>query len=188
MFDPSSVILTATALIAIATQRADMRAKRIVDRLARCVMQPTIGIDGRLHAPCNGFEWEGSVYAGGEYLPDDGGMEVKTKRYMTTLDVVQALQGMPHCTVSNGKVFNDNMTYVYITGPNYIIANLPDMREKIIVEEDGKFPVGQTWKFSFKRFFNANMYQCEDMDNAEWEYLQSLNKKMVGYFRPMLTA
>lgn len=65
---------TFTEAATIYAEQARERAKaRYKKAIAQCIseyhVEPTSGSSGRLHAPCDGYEWDGNQYLAGEFLP-----------------------------------------------------------------------------------------------------------------------
>jgi hypothetical protein len=182
MFD-----LTIAMIVSIAEQAFNSRAARYIAHTEQ-YGEPTVDKNGRKHAPHNGFVWiDDNVYAGGEYLPEEEyTISGTTIRYITTTEIANTLKEQIAplgVDVGCGKIFNDTDCYAYISGPGYILNKLPRPADKVIVE-DGTFPTGKVWKFSFKRWINAHEYELIHIE--EYKRLESLNKKMVGYYRPRL--
>jgi len=98
-------------------------------------LRPTVDSYGRLHAPCEGYSWEGEVYGGGSYLPlpadfyemlemitgkQYGGavsFKGKTTRIKTTVgeaaEIAEACAA--YAKVGTGKVWDDGVScYCYI--------------------------------------------------------------------------
>lgn len=74
-----------SALLINAIVEQDQRLIKIRQRVQEAAasrndgVPPTVGKDGRLHAPHDGYEWEDNLYHGGSYLP-------------TPADLLQAIQ------------------------------------------------------------------------------------------------
>lgn len=118
-------------------------------------LKPTTDRHGRLHAPCDGYEWEGDIYAGGSYLPfpmefwemldertgrvcgPSRGVAfsygVKQRVKVTTIEAEEIRVACgDYAEVSIGKTWDDGVTcYAYIqTTRNKLIELVADFRKE----------------------------------------------------------
>jgi hypothetical protein len=131
---------------------------------------PTIGTDGSLHAPCDGYEYycgyKGGVYAAGQYLPfnpdSDSPNVVRTIRVLVEKSLVSDFEIRKHWIVGHftyghaGRSFRQDgreLCYLYLTAGSWLkkffektLAEFEDrpIEKKAEAKPKGKAPVGKT--------------------------------------------
>ncbi|WGH49528.1 hypothetical protein [Alishewanella phage vB_AspM_Slickus01] len=136
-------------------------------------LYPTIDVNGRSHAPCDGYEWDGEVYNGGEYLSFDGGRSKSSaKAKVKVATAIKEDISKVWSTVSFGKAWTAKgveVCYAYIeeltesqrvTLENSIVTNRKVMMdEEAAIATGAKF--GAVWKFNARKYAKALQY-CFD--------------------------
>lgn len=175
---PTSLRPTVATFSAAINAAVSARADRLAPRDSNAA--PVIGKGGRLHAPHDGYVWNDVVYAAGEFLADDCAA-LDTYRILVAIDVKDAMKSLEDVTVTFGAEF-DGMCYAYINAPKYITSKLPKFFEKYMVPANCDAPTGKSWKFSYKKYLNSP----KEIDVPSNVCLQSLDKEMVAYYRPIV--
>jgi len=86
-------------------------------------LKPTIDCHGRLHAPCNGYQWGEDIYPAGAYLSNEYDckhVQDEKTRFKTSVETVTLLKGaIKSLNFSTGKSWGDSgieVCYCYVTG------------------------------------------------------------------------
>lgn len=150
----------ASEIIAAALGAAPRAA---VGRLGGIEVAPTIDANGRMHAPADGYEWNGTIYRGGEYLGDLAGMP-RTRKIKARADaavmIAAALDG--EC---GAEYHGRRIAYVPLTEGQWaaVQAVMPIDKAMVLASEAEAhgWNHGKTFKFSYKRWINAHMHDFE---------------------------
>jgi hypothetical protein len=153
-----------TILTIIDTNRASNAARRKTHYDTHGA--PTVGKDGRLHAPHDGYWWGENQYLGGQYLPEDVDFYVDTQRETLRIKILSSLQAKISLYASFGKAWQDKngksccYAYLSLTGKEKetIEPLLPASGKRLVsVEAFGNPDNVKTWKHSTPRLLaNAN--------------------------------
>jgi hypothetical protein len=162
---------------------------------------PTIDAQGRLHAPCNGYEFNGSVYAAGEYMSDEYTRQNSnnTAKVKVALSLIDAIKTVWSC-VSFGKAWqgNDGVTVCYayfeqltVSQAEQLKSSLSGMsnnRKMFTLEEATAQGLkhGASFKFNARKYaaalaydLNACYHECQKDGIAENEW--SINDKTYKF-------
>lgn len=186
--------ITLSALTLAVNSAVDAHNARLLNAynakvaLAQC--EPTIAIDGRLHAPHDGYIWGDSIFAGGQYLPDDeeqGKMgKVHNVKICVNVSLLEPLQDLFHggsmgkSWVANGVEVAYFYTVVSAIERTAIIKVIPTLglsskEKRIIVEvKEGEEVSSTTWKWSDAKAWNKIMKCSFDISLAEMLYSAGL--------------
>lgn len=173
-------------------------------------VQPTVDVDGRLHAPYDGYLWGENVYAGGSYLsPDDTkGKNITLFNVKILIDVrlsndFQALLGgsmggtwRNNKGVEVGYFYAQVSKAVFTTIKNIVpTMGLSAKEKRMIVEvKEGEEVSSTVWKWSDARTWNKIMDADCDILLAEQLYSAGLNwqyeqgRKIKGKLKEWFTG
>lgn len=155
--------------------------------LAQC--EPTIGIDGRLHAPHDGYIWGDSIFAGGQYLPDDEEQgklgKMHNIKMCVNIKLLPELQGLFYGTLGKSWVVNDvEVAYFYTTVSSIEYTairkviptlGLSSKEKRVIVEVKTGDEISSTvWKWSDAKAWNKIVNSHFDIELAESLYSAGL--------------
>lgn len=138
--------------------------------------QPTIDNNGRLHAPCNGYIYNDSVYAAGEYMSDEftkaGSMA--TAKVKISAELIEDIKAV-WSAVSFGKAWQGNdgvmVCYAYfeclttaqrdqLSGA---LAGTSNARKMMTLEQADSQGLkhGKSWKFNASKYAKALAYDLQ---------------------------
>lgn len=121
-------------------------------------MEPAVDANGRLHAPCDGYEWEGVIYRGGEYLGETscGPTVRRIKAKADAAEIIARELGG-----STGKEFyGQKIAYVPLTDAQWKAVQAVLPVEKAMVLADDDVPnAGKPFKFSMKAWMAQRVRQ-----------------------------
>jgi hypothetical protein len=164
---------------------------------------PTVDAQGRFHAPCNGYEFNGSLYAAGEYMSDEfnkaGSMATaKVKITSALIDSIKSVWS----AVSFGKAWQgqDGVTVCYAYFECLTASQAEALKascvssnkRKMMTVEDAQaqgLKHGASWKFNASKYAKALAYclQAAELECAndgiashEWS-LNSKTYKTINY-------
>lgn len=156
----TSLVTQIKDFVAQADSRYLEARRRIMDKAAHINQEkgPTIDRHGRLHAPCDGYEWEDVIYQGGSYLPfppefyemlemtsgytpkdfSSFGFSSRIKSSPTEVAAIKEACGA-YAEVSAGKTWdNDQVCYCYIKttrkGLDALLSDYQAEQERLIEE------------------------------------------------------
>jgi len=172
-------------------------APRSVNEVASSI-GAVVDRQGRLHAPHDGFVFEGIVYRGGEYLPVEHANltnqreSLRLKMTVEQADKTIAMleQAKLDCSASKGKEF-DGKVYLYINQitakqKSEVLGLMPQDNIKILlsVEQAKQHRVtgllGKTFKYSHKKKL-ANMQYTGNYHNWVIGECEQNHGKICGY-------
>lgn len=165
--------MTTLAEIKEAVESVYIKFQERYDRNVLTQGEPIKDSMGRLHAPFDGYEWEGIVYLGGQFLATNSdevaGEELKIKIATFLLPELEKI-----FSVQPGTPWTHNgvtVCYAYAMVPKQVKTSvmklLPEGGKKIVkVSEYGNPNNQKTWKFS-----DAKAFQKFDRIYADWEAL-----------------
>lgn len=186
--------ITVSALTLAVNNAVDAHNARLQNaydaKVALAQREPTIGVDGRLHAPHDGYIWGDAIFAGGQYLPDDeeqGKLGKLTPIKMcVNVSLLTQLQdlflggSMGKSWVTNGvevAYFYTTVSAVELTTIRKVIPTLglSAKEKRIIVEVKENEEVSSTvWKWSDAKAWNKIMNFDGDISLAEMLYSAGL--------------
>lgn len=142
---------------------------------------PIIDAHGRMHAPCDGYQWNGATYRAGEFIGESSyaPRPRKIKAKADAADAIAAALG-GEC----GREFHGcKIAYVPLTDAQWaaVAAVLPTPKAMMLASEaDARgLPHGKSFKFSWRRWINARM---RDFDDSDCEGIsEALDGKIVCY-------
>jgi hypothetical protein len=163
--------------------------------------QPTIDTQGRLHAPCNGYVYNDSVYAAGEYMSDEFNKagQMATAKVKISVELIEAIKAV-WSAVSFGKSWqgNDGITVCYayfecLTSAQRdqltsVLSGTSNTRKMMALEQAESLGLkhGTSWKFSASKYaralaydLHACEYECQKDGIASDEW--SLNEKTYKF-------
>jgi hypothetical protein len=180
-------------------------------KVALAQSAPTIGKDNRLHAPHDGYIWGDSIYAGGQYLPEDEEQDklgkVHNIKMCVNVSLLTPLQDLFHggsmgksWVTKNGVEVAYFYTVVSAIERTAIIKVIPTLglsakEKRIIVEvKEGDVAETTTWKWSDAKAHNKIMKSDCDIELAEclfsaglqWYYEEG--RKVKGKIREWYTG
>jgi hypothetical protein len=161
---------------------------------------PTVDNQGRLHAPCNGYEYNGSVYAAGEYMSDEFSKagSMVTAKVKITVSLTDGIKSV-WSAVSFGKAWQGQdgvaVCYAYFEcltdsqAATLKSSVAPTNKRKMMTVEDAQaqgLKHGASWKFKANKYASALAYclqaaelECEKDGIASNEW--SLNSKTYKF-------
>lgn len=162
-----------TAIESIRATAAARMAKMVMDAGS---IEPTHGVDGRLHAPCDNYVWGDNVYMGGQYLPNheyDAMVlpchKVKIKIATNMIESFKSL--FPND--STGKSWSQNGTdvcyfYASVSTREKTELNklLPESGKKLVLVDEYGEGNSKQWKFNIAPFIK----RC--VDSFKWDWLE----------------
>lgn len=156
------LIATASDIIAAAQAAAPRLPIGSADGAA---MPPTIDGNGRMHAPRDGYEINGTVYRGGEYIGESGGTPRirKIKATAAAAERIAAALG-GEC----GREFGGNrIVYTPLTEGQWaaVVAVLPIEKAMVLAADAEGLPHGKAFKFSYRRWLEQRA-RNHDFDEA----------------------
>jgi hypothetical protein len=169
-----------------------IRNQKLVEAiaLANNNKAPTIDVNGRLHAPCNGYVYNDSVYSAGEYMSVELSKvgSTSTAKVKITASLKEQIKAVWAC-VSFGTTWNKDgieLCYAYFemltkaqaeTLTSQLVANKKRIMLVSEAVEQG-LSHGQSWKFSTRKYSNAVAY-CFDAlqhevnkDGLDWKDIE----------------
>lgn len=194
----TAIISFATIESAIAESNKKARA-RMMDLVDEGQVEPTWDSNGRAHAPCDNYIFDGRSYAGGQYLhdPDIAGSAIVKAKIMVNCAVIDqmiALLESNMVSASAGKsweVDGSVRCYLYVQGPGRIVNLLTRMvpagGRTLVLAKEG-VETGKTWKTTLGKLKSKLCpITFEPYESIEEELLKQLynwillaNKKTVN--------
>lgn len=153
---------TASEIISAAMSAAP---RDVAGSLNGDALGPTADAHGRLHAPCDGYEWEGKTYRGGEYLGDDT-FEPRQRKIKAKADAAEIIAR--ELGGSTGKEFYGcKIAYVPLTDAQWkaVQAVLPVEKAMVLDGDDIEVETGKPFKFSMKKWMALRVQQ-NDFESA----------------------
>lgn len=126
---------------------------------------PTLGVDGRLHAPCDNYTWiNGEVYLGGQYLPLDEDTKIGTTTYKFKVQtkIVPELSKIISGSIGKSWIQGDaEVAYYYASVSSaekrVLEQLLPQASKQIVLADENT--TSKTWEFSTKKFIKSYVYK-----------------------------
>jgi hypothetical protein len=151
---------------------------------------PTQDSNGRYHAPCNGYEYNGSIYLGGEYLSGEFTKNQGTSKAKVKIDyqLIDQIKAVWNC-VSFGKSWSNNdgsmVCYAYFEAltqaqATALNSGITSSKKRMFLESDAiaqALDHGAVFKFNKRKYSNALRYSltaCEletsqdGINSSEW--------------------
>jgi hypothetical protein len=151
---------------------------------------PTVGVDGRLHAPHDGYVWGDSVFMGGQYLPEDEEQGKLGKVYKIKICINVKLfdefNNLFSGSMGKSWVSKDGteVAYFYTTVSaverTALLKVIPTLgkqsfEKRVIVEvQEGEVVETASWKWSDAKAWNKIMDADCDFSLAECLYSAGL--------------
>jgi len=141
--------------------------------------EPTIGKDGRLHAPCNNYLWHNIIYSGGEYLAEEGSCAaLTTVKFKVETKMIERIQteltalspGFGKCWMQD----NIEVCYCYLKVPNRIAGSINKLLpvsgkylELLEIAQEKGLKHGTDFKFNMRKI-------SQIMRSISWEIMLEL--------------
>jgi hypothetical protein len=134
--------------------------KQVQEFIESFDIHPTPDNNGRFHAPCDGFEYEGKVYGAGEFLHEEGYVQKINYRVKVRLSDVEKIKQLPQF-IRAGKSWDqkgEQVCYVYLKVSQKQKDKIDDLnklpRKELILNEDRNENCGQPFILKIKRKIN----------------------------------
>lgn len=150
--------------------------KRVIELFSDLDIKPTVDVNGRYHAPIDGYVWiDNNIYLGGQYLPFDE--ENNAQTYTLKIKINTKLKEQFDAIFGYneiGKVWEKDgisIAYYYAqvnkTIYNALLKLLPaDGRKIVLVSEKGSNN-SKTWIFKTSKFTR----RCASLWGSDWHEL-----------------
>jgi len=151
-------------------QRKDYRAKLIIAGANdNGGTPPSVAVDGRLHAPYGGYNWDEVTYAAGEFLHNplgEGLSKITKTRFKIRKEDFNEFAELFHpinneIAISTGKVWDQNgisVCYLWMSASNYlckkidsVVSEISTNKELVLEEEIDGRPHGQPFIFNMRK-------------------------------------
>lgn len=154
---------TLTTILEKITKESDIRRRTVTDT----TRLPTLDVAGRLHAPHDGYDWNGRVYMAGEYIGDNTDTTDAPVRIPIRVELLPILykyfpEGKPGKSWKSGDV---DVCYFYALVPAWqkkiIESCLPIKGKRVVLVEEYGSNGSKEWKFSYNKSVNSCMKKAD---------------------------
>ena len=169
-----------TAVEAAVTAYETRRENAFNSLVESAGVAPTIGKDGRFHAPCDGYVWGEQVYMGGQYLPydeEDNRSYLMKGKYKIQTSIFEEFNQLFGGNCSMGKSWVQNgveVAYAYCmlsrTQNTAMSKLVPEGGKIVVAVKEGETPTNSVWKWSDAKQWNKIVKSGLDIDTAEYLY------------------
>lgn len=182
----SITIISFASIEAAVNESAEKARARMMDLVDDGQIEPTWDSNGRAHASCDNYIFDGRSYAGGQYLhdPDIAGSAIVKAKIMVDCAVVDqmiALLDSNMVSASAGKSWEAEGSvrcYLYVQGPgrivNLLVRMVPVGGRTLVLAKEG-VEIGKTWKTTLGKLKNKLCpITFEPYESIEEELLKQL--------------
>ena len=187
----SDTIISFSSIEAAINESNEKARARMMDLVDDGQVEPTIDCNGRWHAPCDNYFFDGRSYAGGQYLhdPDIAGSAIIKAKIVVDCSIVDRMVDLMESNMTRatcGKSWESNGStrcYVYLEGPGRIVNLMkklvPASGRTLVLAKEG-VETGKTWVTTFGKLKSKICaYTFEPYESIEHELLRQMLEWMA---------